>query len=126
MERILLLFAAGGLGTISRYAIATWVQRASSTDFPWGVMTANALGSFAFGLIYSLAEEHNLLSGEARLILLVGFMGAFTTFSTFAFDTSQLIRDDRYLWAAGNMILNNAIGLSLVFLGIGLGRLQAS
>ena len=126
MERILLLFAAGGLGTISRYAVATWVQRASSTDFPWGVMTANALGSFAFGLIYSLAEEHNLLSGEARLILLVGFMGAFTTFSTFAFDTSQLIRDDRYLWAAGNMILNNAIGLSLVFLGIGLGRLQAS
>lgn len=126
MERILLLFAAGGLGTISRYAIATWVQRASSTDFPWGVMTANALGSFAFGLIYSLAEEHNLLSGEARLILLVGFMGAFTTFSTFAFDTSQLIRDDRYLWAAGNMILNNAIGLSLVFLGIGVGRLQAS
>ena len=126
MERILLLFAAGGLGTISRYAVATWVQRASSTDFPWGVMTTNALGSFAFGLIYSLVEDPNLLSGEARLILLVGFMGAFTTFSTFAFDTSQLIRDDRYLWAAGNMILNNAIGLSLVFLGIGLGRLQTS
>ncbi len=126
MERILFLFAAGGLGTIGRYAVATWVQRASSSDFPWGILAANAMGSLAFGLIYSLAEEHNLLSGEARIAVLVGFLGAFTTFSTFAFDTGQLIRDDRYLWAAGNMILNNAIGLSLVFVGIGLGRLQAS
>lgn len=126
MERLLFLFAAGGLGTIGRYAVATWIQRAASTDFPWGVMTANALGSFTFGLIYSLADNHNLLSGEARIVVLVGFLGAFTTFSTFAFDTSQLIRDDRYLWAAGNMILNNAIGLSLVFLGIGIGRLQTS
>lgn len=126
MERILFLFAAGGLGTIGRYAVATWIQRASSTDFPWGILAANALGSLAFGLIYSLADNHNLLSGEARIVVLVGFLGAFTTFSTFAFDTSQLIRDDRYLWAAGNMILNNAIGLSLVFLGIGIGRLQTS
>ena len=126
MERILLLFAAGGLGTLGRYAVATWVERASSTDFPWGILAANALGSLAFGVIYSLAEEHNLLSGEARIVVLVGFLGAFTTFSTFAFDTSQLIRDDRYMWAAGNMILNNAIGLSLVFVGIGIGRLQAS
>ncbi|MDA1258004.1 MAG: CrcB family protein [Chloroflexi bacterium] len=126
MERILFLFAAGGLGTIGRYAIATWVQRESHTSFPFGVMAANALGSLAFGLIYSLAEERDLLTGEARIAVLVGFLGAFTTFSTFAFDTGQLIRDDRYLWAAGNIILNNAIGLSLVFIGIWLGRLQTS
>ena len=126
MERILFLFAAGGLGTIGRYAVATWVQRASSSDFPWGILAANAIGSFAFGLLYSLAEEHNLLTGELRIAVLVGFLCAFTTFSTFAFDTGQLMRDERYLWAASNMILNNAIGLSLVFVGIGVGRLQTN
>mgnify|MGYP001959192392 CR=1 FL=1 len=81
---------------------------------------------FAVGLLYTLAEEHNLLTGELRIAVLVGFLGAFTTFSTFAFDTSQLIRDDRYIWAASNMVLNNAIGLSLVFVGIWIGRLQGS
>ena len=126
MERLLFLFAAGGLGTLARYGVSNWVQRSTTTDFPWGILTVNALGSLALGLLYSLAEEHNLLSGELRIAVLVGFLGAFTTFSTFAFDTNQLLRDDRYLWAAGNMVLNNALGLSLVFAGIWIGRLQAS
>ena len=126
MERLLFLFAAGGLGTLARYGASNWVQRSTTTDFPWGILTVNAIGSLALGLLYSLAEEHNLLSGELRIAVLVGFLGAFTTFSTFAFDTSQLLRDDRYLWAAGNMVLNNALGLSLVFARIWVGRLQAS
>ena len=112
MERLIFLFAAGGGGTLARYAIATWVQRTTDSGFPWGILAANAIGSFAFGLLYSLAEEHNLLSGELRIAILVGFLGAFTTFSTFAFDTGQLIREERYIWAAGNMVLNNAIGLA--------------
>ncbi|MFP6679419.1 MAG: fluoride efflux transporter CrcB [Dehalococcoidia bacterium] len=126
MERLIFLFAAGGLGTLARYAIATWVQRTTDSGFPWGILAANAIGSFAFGLLYSLAEEHNLLSGELRIAILVGFLGAFTTFSTFAFDTGQLIRDERYIWAAGNMVLNNAIGLALVFIGVWVGRLQTT
>lgn len=126
MERLIFLFAAGGFGTLARYAIATWVQRTTDSGFPWGILAANAIGSFAFGLLYSLAEEHNLLSGELRIAILVGFLGAFTTFSTFAFDTGQLIRDERYIWAAGNMVLNNAIGLALVFIGVWVGRLQTT
>jgi len=126
MERLIFLFAAGGLGTLARYAIATWVHRTTDSGFPWGILAANAIGSFAFGLLYSLAEEHNLLSGELRIAILVGFLGAFTTFSTFAFDTGQLIRDERYIWAAGNMVLNNAIGLALVFIGVWVGRLQTT
>ena len=126
MERFFFLFAAGGLGTLGRYAVATWVQRTADSGFPWGILAANAIGSFVFGLLYSLAEEHDLLTGELRIAVLVGFLGAFTTFSTFAFDTGQLIRDERYMWAAGNMILNNGIGLSLVFTGVWLWRLQTS
>ena len=126
MERLLFLFAAGGLGTLARYGVATWVQRTTTTDFPWGIVAVNAIGSFVPGLLYTLAEEHNRLTGELRIAVLVGFIGAFTTFSPFAFDTGQLIREDRYMWAVGNMILNNAIGLSLVFVGIWIGRLQAS
>ncbi len=126
MERVIYLLAAGGIGTVARYALATWVQRQASTSFPWGILAANAIGSFLFGLVYALLEERDLLNAEVRIAVLVGFLGAFTTFSSFAFDTGQLIRDERYVWAAGNMILNNAIGLSLIFLGIGIGRLQTN
>ncbi len=113
---------AGALGTLARYGLGGLMHRLLPAGFPWGTLTVNLVGSFAFGLIWGLAVERNLISGEARLIILVGFMGAFTTFSTFMFETGQLMRDSQWLLVAGNLLAQNLVGLVAVFLGWALAR----
>lgn len=113
---------AGALGTLARYGLGGLMHRLLPAAFPWGTLAVNLLGSFAFGLVWALAVERSLLSGEVRLIVLVGFMGAFTTFSTFMFETGQLLRDSQWLLAAGNMLVQNLAGILAVFLGWALAR----
>jgi CrcB protein len=74
-------------------------------------------------IVWSLAETRGLISVHARAIILVGFMGAFTTFSTFAFETSQLVHRHELLAAGANILLSNLLGIVLVFVGLALGRL---
>jgi CrcB protein len=69
-----------------------------------------------------MAEERLIISGQTRAIVLIGFMGAFTTFSTYAFETGQLLRDSEWILAAGNFLGNNLLGLICVFLGFAAGR----
>jgi CrcB protein len=116
------LALAGAAGTLSRYGLAGLVQRICGESFPWGTFAVNAIGCFLFGLVWTLAEERLIISGETRFIILTGFMGAFTTFSTFAFETNELLRDSEWLLAFGNLIGQNALGLVLMFLGLALGR----
>lgn len=113
---------AGAMGTLARYGLGGLVQRFLPAAFPWGTLTVNLVGSFAFGLVWGLAVERGLISGEARLIILVGFMGAFTTFSTFMFETGQFMRDSQWLLAAGNLLAQNLLGLVALFLGWALAR----
>ena len=122
LERLLLVFAAGGLGTVTRYGLTILVHRQVQTGFPLGILVVNATGCLFFGLVYALIEERGILSPQVRLAVLVGFAGAFTTFSTFAFDTAQLARSSQMLWAAGNIILNVTLGIALIFAGFALGR----
>ena len=123
LKQLILLSVAGALGALSRYGLGGLVQRLAGVRFPWGTLAVNALGCFAFGLIWMLAEDRLLISGQTRFVLLMGFMGAFTTFSTFAFETGGLIRDSQWLLAAGNVLAHNGLGLIAVFLGMALGRL---
>jgi CrcB protein len=118
-----MLAAAGALGTLARYGLGGMVQRATNSSFPWGTLAVNALGSFLFGFVWSLAEERLVISGETRFIILTGFMGAFTTFSTFSFETSTMLRDTEWLLAAGNVLGQVVLGLLLVFVGLFVGRL---
>lgn len=120
---LLLLAAAGALGTLARFGLQGAVQRAADTNLPVGTLAVNALGSFLFGIIWPLAEERLLISPEARRILLVGFMGAFTTFSTFAFETGQLARDTQWAAVFGNILAQNVLGIGLFLVGLSLGRL---
>jgi CrcB protein len=123
MRTVTLLAIAGALGTLARYGLAVAVQRLHGTPFPWGTFSVNIVGAFLFGLLWSLAEQRTFLSGDTRLILLTGFMGAFTTFSTFMFESSQLLRDTEWLLAAGNLGGQIIIGLVAIFAGLALGRL---
>lgn len=122
-QRVALLALFGAAGTISRYFLHLFVQRMHGTQFPWGTFAVNALGCLAFGIVWGLAEHRALVGPQTRLFVLVGFMGAFTTFSSYAFETAQLIETGRWLWASGNLVLQNAVGISLVFVGIALGKL---
>ncbi len=116
-QRILWLSIAGALGTLARYGLGCFVQRLHESSFPWGTIFVNLLGCFLFGLVFSLAEERFLISGQSRLIILTGFMGAFTTFSTYAFETSQMFQRTEWLLIAINMGTQNFFGILSLFLG---------
>jgi len=118
----ILIGLAGAAGALTRYTLAGFVQQVMGRGFPWGTATFNVLGISMFGVVWSLADERMAISPEARTIILTGFMGAFTTFSTFMFETSNLLRDSQWLLAAGNIIGQIALGLIGLFLGLAVGR----
>ncbi len=123
MQKIILIAAAGAAGTLARYFLGGLVQRLYGGSFPWGTFAVNISGTFLFGFIWSLAEERLVISGEARAVILVGFMGAFTTFSTFMFETGELMRDSEFALAFGNLALQNVVGIIFLILGLAAGRL---
>lgn len=120
--KLLWLALAGSAGTLARWGLQGMVQRATGSAFPWGTLAVNVAGCFLFGCVWSLAEERMLLSAETRILLLVGFMGAFTTFSSFAFETGALLRDAQYARAAANVALQNLLGIVALFAGHAAGR----
>jgi len=123
MQKLLLIAVAGGLGALSRYGLAGLIQRWTDSMFPWGTAAVNVIGCFLFGLLWVAMEERFALSSETRVIVLTGFMGAFTTFSTYMFETQQLLEDSQYLAAFGNLGFQNLVGLIAVILGLTLGKL---
>jgi CrcB protein len=122
------LACGGACGAIARFAVARAVQRLAGAELgmPWGTLSVNVVGSFLFGLLFVVIGDGRFV-GEAgqpvaRFGLLVGFLGAFTTFSTFAFETSQLLVHGRVLLAVGNVVLQNVCAVLAVALGIALAR----
>jgi CrcB protein len=111
----------GAIGTIARAEVSALIQKAAGPAFPWGTVAVNLLGSFLFGLVWELAVSH-ARAADIRLAALTGFMGAFTTFSTFMFDTEQLAEAGRLGAAAGNLALQNVAGLVCMVAGLAIGR----
>ena len=123
MQKLLLLALAGSVGTLARYGLSGFVQSLCGKVFPWGTVVVNLLGCALFGLIWSALEERWPTSGETRMIILVGFMGAFTTFSTFVFESGELLRDAEWIPALGYFTIHNVGGLAALLAGLALGRL---
>jgi len=120
--RLLLIGLGGGLGSILRYLVGGLVQSgAGASLFPVGTLAVNVLGCLAIGVLAELSEARGLLTAEMRALLVVGLLGGFTTFSTFANETMSAVRDNALLIAAGNILLSVGLGL----LGVWLGRLLA-
>jgi CrcB protein len=111
----------GAAGTIARAEVSSWIQKAGGPAFPWGTVAVNLFGSLLFGFIWAMSASH-ARAADVRLLALTGFMGAFTTFSTFMFDTEQLAEAGRFGAAAGNLALQNVAGLACVVAGLAIGR----
>ncbi|TWI70721.1 CrcB protein [Desulfobotulus alkaliphilus] len=123
VQKILMVALGGALGTLCRYGLCTGVHALLGRNFPWGTATVNLLGCFMFGLIWVMAEEKNMISESLRIMLLVGFMGAFTTFSTFIFENSGLIHHGEWIRLMANLAGQNLLGFMALYLGYSLGRL---
>ncbi len=121
--KLLQLALAGALGTLARYGLAGFVHRINGAYFPWGTFAVNVTGCFFAGFLWAMFESRWVVSGETRTILLVGFMGAFTTFSAFILETGELIKPAEWGYAVANLLLRNGFGLVALFLGAALGRL---
>ncbi|HOK94574.1 MAG TPA: fluoride efflux transporter CrcB [Anaerohalosphaeraceae bacterium] len=122
LQKLLWLGLAGAAGTLTRYWLSGLVQKNVSVDFPIGTMTVNIVGCLLFGLLWAFIESRLSISGQMRMIIFLGFFGAFTTFSSFAFETSQLLDESQWLWAAGNILLQNILCLAGMITGLTVGR----
>ena len=116
MTYLYIIIGAVG-GAPLRYWLQMRVQETSSTLFPIGTIAVNVTGCLVMGLLAALAEEHDVLNRDARLLLMVGFLGSYTTFSSFGLDTFHLLRDGEVGQAIANMFISNAAGLLAVWVG---------
>ncbi len=123
MGRAALVGLGGLVGSIARYWLTGLVQQAANSDFPYGTLAVNLVGSLVVGTIMTLSLERGALSAEIRLLLTTGFCGGFTTMSTFSYETLALLRDGQIALALGNSG-GTLIGcLAAVWLGQLLARL---
>ena len=118
MLLILLVGVGGFFGAVMRYVVTNWVQDFFHVlSLPYGTLTVNLLGCLIIGLLGGLSESRNLLNQEARALLFIGVLGGFTTFSTFGYETVQLLRDGQSLAAFSNIGLQVCMGLVAVWIG---------
>jgi len=122
---IWLLVAAGGaLGSVARYALSTFVLRATGTLFPLGTFVVNAVGCLCFGVVVGAAAQRIALTPEARAFILAGVLGGFTTFSSYVFESAGLIRDGQMAAAIVNVAGQVVAGLAAFWLGTAVGGLR--
>ncbi|MGI6606817.1 MAG: fluoride efflux transporter CrcB [Peptococcia bacterium] len=108
----------GALGALGRYGLSTWIANRGNDPFPWGTFVVNILGCFLLGLIYVLGTEKLLINPQVRSMITVGFLGAFTTFSTFSLETVNLLRNGEVIMAMLYVFGSITVGLIGVWLGI--------
>lgn len=116
------LIVGGIAGTIARYILSGTVYQICGISFPYGTLAVNILGCFVIGFFVSLSEEKFFLSPGARILLMTGFCGAFTTFSTLIFETNNLIKDGEIFRAFLNISLSVIIGFIVFRIGAFLGE----
>jgi CrcB protein len=120
--KIFYLGIFGGLGCVARYMVSGWVYSLAGKTLPYGTLAVNVLGSLLLGLIMEGSLRSTLLSPELRFGLTVGFMGGFTTFSTFSYETVRLLEEGSVTAAGANVLLNVTVCILAALFGIFLAR----
>ena len=117
------LVLGGIAGTLLRYVVSGIVYEAAGPNFPYGTLAVNGTGCFIVGFLACLSEEKFILGPELRILLMAGFCGAFTTFSTFMLETANLMKGGETLKALGNVVVSLVVGFALFRLGVLLAEL---
>lgn len=117
MMNVLVIGIGGFVGAVARYGIAVWIGRRWGRSFPLGTFVINVSGSFLIGLLMTLMAERFTENPQWRLLLVVGFLGAYTTFSTFEYETGALLKDGEWLFAGLNVVLSVIVGFVALKLG---------
>ena len=118
MLQIFLVGAGGFVGSVLRYAVSGWVHRCLPfTGFPYGTLAVNLLGCLAIGLLAGLADSRQMIGPELRIFLLLGMLGGFTTFSTFAYEGVELITHGEFAKVLASVMVHVLVGFLAVWFG---------
>jgi CrcB protein len=122
VRELLIVAAAGAAGAVGRYALSGWVYELAGDRLPWGTLVVNVTGCFVLGYVMHVGLATTAISPQWRLAIATGFLGAFTTFSTFSYETVREI--ERGAWGAAgmNVALNLLVGIPATFAGLMLAR----
>jgi len=123
VRQLLAVAAGGAIGASLRWLLAGAIQRASGSAFPWGTFAVNAIGSFALGFLFVYLIERSTYGEIMRLLLTVGLLGAFTTFSTYSLESIRLLEQGALGLAAANVLGQVVLCLLLTWVGIQAARL---
>jgi CrcB protein len=122
MYKIIVIGFAGLVGTLARYWLSGGLDRWWGGTFPFGTMIVNLVGCLAIGFLFHSMERY-LVDPIVRTVVLVGFLGGFTTFSSFAVQSFNLLRDGELFLAGANIVISNIVGLFLVWVGYAVSRI---
>lgn len=123
LQRLLLIGMAGFAGTLCRYGLSGLVARRVGETFPAGTLLVNVIGCFLAGFLFYPLHERFLVSEAIRTALLIGFLGGFTTFSSFGLQTFTLFKDGEAFFAVINILVANTVGIISVWVGYSLSKL---
>lgn len=122
LKQLLMIAAGGAAGSLMRFLLSNGVHRVAGRDFPYGTLSVNVLGSLLMGVLYIVLIERASVGAEWRALLLVGFLGAFTTFSTFSIETLNLLENGELIKAGTNVVLSVFLCILAAWSGVIVGR----
>jgi CrcB protein len=123
MKMILSIALGGAFGAVSRHYVAGYITRLLGNGFPYGIFVVNILGSFLMGLLVAVLASRFMVTSEVRALIAVGFLGSFTTFSTYSLEIYLLFERGQWQSACLYAFASLALGVIGLLLGIGLGRM---
>jgi len=116
MQNIVFILIGGSAGVLSRYYLSNFINSMAAQNMKFGTIVVNLIGSFIIGAVWAYTENRNL-DPKTKNMITTGFLGCFTTFSTFSLETMQYMSNNEYAKALVNILISNVLGIVLVFAG---------